>query len=107
MIATILKYISPAQLKKYGMYAMLSFFMAISVYLVMDDRKERREQLRYEREEKEKLQNILLEQTYLRLEQEQLMEMAKSNLKMSDTVKNLSIDVKNKYKTLKSRRNGK
>jgi hypothetical protein len=86
---------------------MLSFFMAVTVYLVMDDRKERREQVRYEREEKDKLQKILLEQTYLRLEQEELMEKAKDNLQLTDTVKNLSINVKNSYKILKNKRNGK
>jgi hypothetical protein len=107
MVATILKYISPAQLKKYGLYAVLSFFMIATVYFVVDDRRERREALQYERREKERLQDILLEQKYLQQEQKELLEETEENLERMDTVKNLSISLANKSNKLKKKRNAK
>lgn len=92
----IFRYISPAQLKKYGIYAVLSFFMCLSMYLIVDDRRSNKEQLRYERSEKERMQKILLEQKYLKQEQDELLSSTEKDLKRMDTVKNLSISLAKK-----------
>lgn len=69
----LLSNVSPAALKRYGIYAILSFFISISVILAYDSIKTRDSDIRYERSQKESLQKILDEQTRLRVEQELLL----------------------------------
>lgn len=80
--------ITPAQLKKYGIYTVLSLSLSLNTYLVISDKKENREDIKYEREERQKLQQILIEQQFLKREQEILLKM-QGLLPEEDTTKNI------------------
>lgn len=80
VITNLLINVSPATLKRYGLYAILSFFISISVIIGIDDIRVRNTDIRYERTNNEYLRNVLKEQQQLRLEQENL-------LKSTDTFK--------------------
>lgn len=75
-----LNFVSPANLKKYGLYAILSFFICLCVFIGTDDLKYRNQDIQQERIENTKLQKMLYDQNQLKNEQEQL-------LKKVDTTK--------------------
>ncbi len=69
----MLKIPSPQMIKKYGMYAMLSFFISLSAVLGLDDLRVRESDVKYERAQNEKLRQTLDEQYRLKHEQERLL----------------------------------
>ena len=77
MLSRLLRSISPAQLKKYGVYAILSFFISLSAIVGADDLGVRNADIKSERQQNEKLQNMLNEQYQLKIQQEQLLQMNK------------------------------
>ena len=82
----ILSFISPYNLKKYGLYAALSFFMSVCVVITTDDIKVRNSDIRYERSSNDSLQKMLNEQYKLRTEQKRLLETTK-HIIIIDTLK--------------------
>lgn len=76
MLKNLFKIITPANLKKYGMYAILSFFITVSVLLAVDDVRIRDKDIKYEREQNETLRKMLDEQYKLKIEQERLIKVA-------------------------------
>lgn len=75
-----LNFISPTNLKKYGLYAILSFFISLSVFIGADDLKYRNRDIEQERVENTRLQRMLYDQNQLKNEQQEL-------LKKIDTTK--------------------
>lgn len=86
MLKALLQIISPAQLKKYGMYAVLSFFIMVSVLLVRDDLNVRNSDVTYERAKNDSLQHMLKEQYTLKLEQQKLLEKTSNEILRVDTI---------------------
>lgn len=80
----MLKIPSPHILRKYGLYAMLSFFISLSAVLGLDDLRVREADVKYERMQNEKLRQALDEQYKLKTEQELLLQMTKET---PDTLK--------------------
>ncbi len=72
MLQSLLKIISPVNLKKYGMYAILSFFISFSVLLALDDFSVRNDDIKKERQRNEQLQGELSHQIKLKAEQDSL-----------------------------------
>lgn len=70
---TMLKIPTPQTIKKYGMYAILSFFISLSAVLGIDDLRVRESDVRYERAQNERLRTTLEEQYKLKVEQERLL----------------------------------
>ncbi len=64
---------SPQILKKYGLYAVLSFFIGLSSYLLVDDLNVRSRDIKYERQKQEQLQQIMLDQVRLQNQQKNLL----------------------------------
>jgi len=64
---------SPHTLKKYGLYAVLSFFIGLSSYLIMYNLTVGSNNLRYERQRQEQLQQIILDQVRLQNIQKNLL----------------------------------
>lgn len=64
--------LTPAQLKKYGIYAVLSFFVGLSTFLLRDDLDVRNGDLRYSRQKQEQLQQVLFDQIRLQEQQRNL-----------------------------------
>lgn len=70
---SILSSITPASLKKYGLYAILSFFMSATIFLGTDDIKVRNTDMTSERQKNKELQDILNSQSRLKEEQDSLL----------------------------------
>lgn len=96
-----LRDLSPAQLKKYGIYAVLWFFMMLSLYLIMSDRSDRKSDIAYERNAKEELQLMLIDQVKLKKEQDSLIYISQEAISSTDTLRDLSIDIAKKSNTAK------
>lgn len=73
-------FLTPAQLKKYGLYAILSFFISATVILSRDNVRIRDHDVRYERQQNERLRSILDEQYKLKIEQEHLIKITSDTL---------------------------
>lgn len=66
--------ISPAQLKKYGLYAITSFFMGLSIFLLKDILVTRNNEIIYQREKEKRLEQILYKQLELEKIQKNLLD---------------------------------
>lgn len=71
-IKPLLNSVTPYNLKKYGLYTILSFFISVCVILGADDMRVRDKDVKYERLQNEQLRNMLDEQYKLKIEQEHL-----------------------------------
>lgn len=74
LISSVLGNVSPAQLKKYGIYAILSLFITACIFISMDDIRVRNRDIEYERSRNEYLSKLLNQQYQLKMEQEQLLQ---------------------------------
>jgi hypothetical protein len=73
MLNNLLRNVSPASLKKYGIYAILSFFISVSAIIGTDDLRMRNADIKYERSQNETLRKMLDDQYRLKVEQERLL----------------------------------
>lgn len=73
VIASVFNNISPVQLKRYGIYAILSFFISFCVIIAADDIRVRNADVSYERAQNESLRKMLDEQYKLKTQQENLL----------------------------------
>lgn len=64
---------SPQTLKKYGLYAVLSFFISLSSYLMVYNLTTGNNNVQYERQRQEQLQYHILEQIKLQNKQRNLL----------------------------------
>ena len=80
LIDNMMGSVSPESIKKYGLYAILSFFISLSVIIGIDDIKVRNTDVQYERAQNDALRKVLDDQYQLKQEQENL-------IKTIDTVK--------------------
>lgn len=99
-----LRSISPAQLKKYGMYAVLSLSLSLNTFLILDNRRSANEDIRYERSKNDELQRILIQQATLQKEQEELLNKENQNIVAADSAEKMSATLVNKTHKLKKRR---
>lgn len=65
--------VSPAQLKKYGLYAVLSFFIGLSTFLLKDDLAVRSKDITIERARQEELRKVVMKQLELQQQQKNLL----------------------------------
>lgn len=83
-ITDLLATISPLSLKKYGLYAFLSFFMILSVLIGLDDINVRDSDTKYERVRSESLQHELDKQLLLKNEQDSLLKETRKVIKIDN-----------------------